>query len=104
MTAHQYAGFSIHPLQQRCRWCNAKGNNHCSVDAAMRNAIVEFALVNGRTWKSRLLAAWMHGEDVGAELQRVRNVVGPTGLLKLRPDTLEAWRLAQMQTVRAGVA
>jgi hypothetical protein len=51
-------------------------------------ALQAFKVRNGRSWKSKLLDAWMTGRDAhepdGSYLRQVRNQVGPSGLLKLR--------------------
>jgi hypothetical protein len=49
----------------------------------MRIALRDFAAANGRTWKRKLIDAWMRGDNLGCELQQVRNTIGPSGLLRL---------------------
>lgn len=71
----------------RCMWCGkprwtGKGFE-CPVTPAMREAICTWAADNGYNWRSLLIDAWACGRDVGPELQRVRNVIGPSQLLKI---------------------
>ena len=68
--------------QCQCLWCGRR-HGDCRVTTEMRAALREFAEANGRTWKRKLTDAWTRGDDLGAELQQVRNVLGPSGLQKL---------------------
>lgn len=77
--------------QCKCRWCG-KRYGDCKVTDEMRLAIIIFAANNGRTWRNQLNDAWARGDDVGAALQQVRNVVGPTGLLKIPAPLIELTR------------
>lgn len=74
--------------QRKCLWCGQFGHGYgviCpSVDAEMREALVEYAKSHGRTWKAQLSLDWTEGVDLGAALQRVRNVVGPSRLYAMR--------------------
>lgn len=56
-------------------------------------ALQTFATANGRTWKSRLRAAWesgrycdYNGADDVASLQYLRNAFGPSWLTRFRFD------------------
>lgn len=53
------------------------------------NAIRDYAKANGRTWKSKLREAWMTGRyeryDNSAELQTIRNTLGPAWLVNYKP-------------------
>lgn len=69
--------------QCECRWCGRR-HGDCSVTIEMRLALRRFARGNGRTWKKKLRDAWMEGADLGPELQMVRNIIGPTGLDRIR--------------------
>lgn len=55
----------------------------CRVTDAMLEALRGFKAENGTRWKSKLCDAWAGGDDLGTELQQVRNVVGPARLYKL---------------------
>ena len=74
--------------QQACVWCGRIDNHYwgdrvCQVDQPMKDALCEYARANGRRWKSKLAAAWTAGEELGPDLRRVRNVLGPRGLARL---------------------
>ena len=80
--------------QCTCLWC---GNcrycpTPCQVDGPMRIALAEYAAKHGRTWKAQLSAAWMVNEDLGADLRRVRNVVGPNGLYQITRVMLASYQ------------
>lgn len=45
------------------------------------DALQRYAAVNGRTWKSQLLADWTNGHSRG-ELQVLRNTLGPSWLVR----------------------
>lgn len=47
------------------------------------DALLTYALANGRTWKSKLADDWMNGRTSGT-LQVLRNTLGPTWLVNLR--------------------
>lgn len=73
-------------------------------------ALLRYAGANGRTWKSKLLDAWMTGRDerepdAGA-LRRVRNSIGPSGLMALRLADLQGMvpQPAQQQQASAAKA
>lgn len=57
-------------------------------------ALIRYARANGRFWKTRLCDAWASGrderEDDAPALRRVRNTVGPSGLMKFALSGLEA--------------
>jgi hypothetical protein len=71
--------------QCKCLWCGRfKGHvERCGVTENMRQALRNYAAASGRTWRSSLIAAWTRGDDVGPDLQTVRNVLGPSGLLRI---------------------
>ena len=46
-------------------------------------ALRQYALDNGRYWKSQLNDDWMNGRASG-ELQQVRNEFGPSWLIKFK--------------------
>lgn len=52
--------------------------------------LIEFAVENGKGWQQKLLDLWMSGKDAserdGHLLRQVRNVIGPSGLLKLKME------------------
>jgi hypothetical protein len=50
----------------------------------MLAALREFAANNGRTWRNALLAEWSAGHELGPELRQVRNLIGPSGLWKIK--------------------
>ena len=47
------------------------------------SALRAYAAGHGRTWKAQLLQDWMTGRSTG-ELQRVRNNLGPTWLIRFK--------------------
>lgn len=55
-----------------------------NVAKALLDALQAYADANGARWKMKLVTAWMNGEYMTPELQQARNVLGPTGLYKLR--------------------
>lgn len=71
--------------QCKCLWCGRfKGHtDRCAVTEPMRQALRNYAAANGRAWRSKLLDAWFQGHDIGTELRTVRNVLGPSGLLRI---------------------
>lgn len=50
---------------------------------AQVDALQAYAVAHGRSWKSKLINDWMQGRCQGA-LQHVRNVFGPSWLLRFR--------------------
>ena len=54
-----------------------------------RAALERYARVYGRTWKSKLNTAWFNGTDSnepdGCYLRQVRNLFGPSWLIKFQP-------------------
>lgn len=78
--------------QCKCLWCNSwNTRGDCPVTAEMRFALHSWMIENGHLWKSKLLKAWMNGMDVGPELLRLRNLIGPSGILKITSSRLERW-------------
>ena len=78
--------------QCMCRWCSQYVNGatpECPMTQEMREALRDFAKQYGRSWKTELRNAWMRGVDVGSALQQVRNVIGPSGLDRIRTSMLE---------------
>lgn len=57
----------------------------------MLMALRDFASANGRCWRTVLSEEWSAGHDLGPELMRVRNEIGPDGLwlLKIVEPSLE---------------
>jgi hypothetical protein len=60
----------------------------------MRYALKLFADGNGRTWKSKLSQEWETGgygldDDIRQPLMLIRNVVGPSGLAKIKTRLLD---------------
>jgi len=74
----------------KCRWCGSGrfAGEECPVDDEMRLALASFAHSYGRCWKSRLTWSWNRDQDLGPELRRVRNVIGPSGLRRITDDML----------------
>ncbi len=54
----------------------------------MRSALRTFARAHGRYWKRALSDLWTSGRDEGV-LRRVRNTIGPSGLIRLKAADLE---------------
>lgn len=59
-----------------------------------REAILAYAEANGRSWKARLSADWMRAAanvrgEYRAELQQVRNCLGPRWLHRVSLDELK---------------
>lgn len=55
-----------------------------------RRELRHFAHENGRTWKSKLLTMWGTGrDDRHPYLRQIRNRIGPSGLLSIKPKDLE---------------
>lgn len=70
--------------QCNCLWCGRRRSHlPCPITDEYRAALRAWAKDNGRTWKAKLIEAWFQGEDVGQELQHVRNILGPSGLMKI---------------------
>jgi hypothetical protein len=66
----------------------------CPVTDEMRYALKLFARGNGRTWKSKLNQEWQTGgrgicDDIRVPLMRLRNIIGPSGLLKIPTHLVE---------------
>lgn len=64
------------------------------LDDAMMSALLDWRQRNGRPWKERLSIAWMTGADEraprGSSLRQIRNRLGPSWLVDLRPCDLDA--------------
>lgn len=61
------------------------------LDAAQREALRHFSQANGRTWRQALLWLWDTGADAGQPLLRqIRNSIGPSGLLAITAEQLNA--------------
>lgn len=58
-------------------------------DVEMQRALEAWAKEHGRRWKAALREAWLRGDDLGADLQRARNVLGPSGLDRVRLPVTE---------------
>lgn len=50
-----------------------------------KRALREYSAIYGRRWKARLLTDWERGLPYHADLIDLRNRIGPSGLLRLRP-------------------
>lgn len=50
---------------------------------AQMAALRKYAAQHGRTWKSQLQTDWMYSR-AGAELQQVRNTLGPSWLVRFK--------------------
>jgi len=61
-----------------------KGKTAALLDPAAVEALCWYARTNGRHWKFRLRWEWLLNHSLGEELQRVRNVLGPKGLDRVR--------------------
>lgn len=63
------------------------------------SALLDWRQRNGRRWKERLLLAWMNGADERdphrSALRRIRNRLGPSWLVDLRPRDLDAGAAAR---------
>lgn len=70
-----------------------ESSHGCRVPDDVWKAIVTYAAENGRTWRANLRALWTSGRDV-AELRQARNILGPTGLDKCRPERSKDWEEA----------
>lgn len=76
--------------QCNCLWCGRRaGDPECPATLPMREAIRDWAAKHGTRWKSKLTDAWTRGDDLGPELQQVRNVIGPSGLKRINSRMLE---------------
>lgn len=59
----------------------------CPMTEELQRAVLRFAKANGRHWRARLSREWMEDGDLGPQLRRVRNVVGPSGLYEIRLES-----------------
>lgn len=72
--------------QRRCSYCGKHGGDYgrhtgpCLAPETLA-ALKAFVADNGVRWRAKLREAWTRGEPV---LQEVRNMVGPTGLDRLK--------------------
>lgn len=71
---------------KRCRWCGrgpilCPAQNQC-LSHSEQVALVAFVRDHGPQWKSKLRAEWNAGRDT---LRQVRNIIGPSGLVKMHP-------------------
>ena len=64
-------------------------NTECPVDQEMRDALIAFADSNGRQWKSAMLHHWQNSQRCDPVILRLRNVLGPTQLLRITQATIE---------------
>jgi hypothetical protein len=54
-------------------------------------ALRAYAKKHGRMWKSSLRAEWENGRNMIAELQQVRNVFGPSWLVRFSFSSPRTW-------------
>jgi len=57
-----------------------------------RTQLCQFILEHGRTWRARLREEWGSGSDL---LRQVRNIIGPSGLSRVRPGLATMQKLKQ---------
>ncbi len=82
--------------QCRCLWCGAHPRHpvECRVTVEIRQTIATFAVVAGRTWKSKLRTMWETGDYENHPdpqlLQQYRNIAGSRLLSKVTPQMLKA--------------
>ncbi len=51
----------------------------------MLDTLQEFAASNGKQWRAKLRRLWTtNGDTSNANLRRLRNVIGPSGLSKIK--------------------
>lgn len=79
--------------QAHCRWCRRRpGLNGCPVTSKQRGALLAWFAARGRNWKSDLSRAWESGDygsfPQAAELQQLRNALGPRWLQKITSSFL----------------
>lgn len=64
------------------------------LDDAMMSALLDWRRRKGRSWKQMLNDAWRTGADDddprGSSLRQIRNRLGPSWLVDLRPTDLDA--------------
>jgi hypothetical protein len=65
--------------------------------ADVLKAIQDYAKANGRTWKSKLRAAWTAGNIPLGLLLRARNIYGPSGLDNLTSEGFPKYTLGQVK-------
>jgi hypothetical protein len=53
-------------------------------DLEMIEALRAYAAEHGKQWRRKLSFAWASGRNLGAQLQRARNVIGPSGLARFK--------------------
>jgi ribosomal protein L37E len=76
--------------QTNCRRCGHNvrhfPDGKCGVTDEMRDALKRYAEANGVRWKSKLSWGWMTNDPEACVplLIQVRNVIGPSGLYKIR--------------------
>jgi hypothetical protein len=75
--------------QSLCPYCGKHRNGPhrsqgCRMTEAMWAALVEWKKEHGRFWRARLRQAWLLDEQTSSEIRQVRNVVGPSGLDKIK--------------------
>lgn len=75
------------PAQCKCKWCGRWGRAiECKVDSDMRAEIAQYATDNGPRWRAKLAKEWEQGADT---LRNVRNVLGPSGVMKIQTKAIE---------------
>jgi hypothetical protein len=55
-----------------------------AIPQEIMSALAAWKRENGPRWKSKLRDAWTSGEMLSCELQQARNLVGPSGLDKIK--------------------
>lgn len=82
--------------QCECLWCHQArrmgGFFDCPVNDNIRAALADFAKIEGRTWRRKLIDAWTAGTDLGPELQAARNILGPTRLMKIPTIIIQGYQ------------
>jgi hypothetical protein len=77
---------------QLCPTCGHRRSEHpprdghaCPVPQRVLERLQSFKAEHGNRWKSMLCELWFHGKDADdCELRQARNMIGPTGLYKLK--------------------
>lgn len=79
--------------QRNCPRCNTPMLHHTPGDGlagCLRDddwyTLSQFAAENGRFWRKKLIAMWDGGPEDAGWVRRVRNIVGPVDLAKVKPS------------------
>lgn len=72
-------------MTERCKWCGRReqvcNRNDC-LPTECKKELVEWIRTHGKRWRSVLRQHWLHD---GIELRYLRNAVGPSGLVTIKP-------------------